>query len=535
MVQDRRESRTKLRRTQLRKDYESTDIELFAEKNEKRHPWIGMSTDNKSGIQTRAMAQCMENKADTEQSQGLPIPGMNPTVELHETKEEAIKEFVRRDGTIALDWYVADFCNTRVGDLIEQRLPLETTEGKISFSCPTLSEFFKTSNFELDLKTGRVYTYLDPPEDIGVSCQKEEFDLEIPRSILQDEHNASTVQEEKLERIPRVKRAAGPADIMDREEAEYKVIQFCQLWTLYADNSVELKRKSELSQESAVATCKVYVPYISDIIRQLDEVMKIFAIEKEFRSIKNRGHLPVPQITSQDSKIKTARDKDKTFETVDKMAAAMLQAIMLSEEAYMREQNQARARAEQLRSARQIDRSGFNYFTLANSTPIRIGNTRLDAPGVHFNTNPTRHVYCTASDSNNQYKPPINDSIIQTAASTPIDQLATNTTGATDRNDLWRCNNSMGTATGTATHRPSTGPTSHNSLHNDISPNSSDNRNGPICFRCGEQGHMRLVCREGVFCDHCWSYNHDTKACRDNITTSQAPPTAKSKQVTIQQ
>ena len=71
----------------------------------------------------------------------------------------------------------------------------------------------------------------------------------------------------------------------------------------------------------------------------------------------------------------------------------------------------------------------------------------------------------------------------------------------------------MGTATSTATHRLSTGPTSHNGLHNDISPNSSDNRNGPICFRCREQGHMRLVCRERVFCDHCRSYNHDTKAC----------------------
>ena len=53
---------------------------------------------------------------------------------------------------------------------------------------------------------------------------------------------------------------------MDREEAEYEIRQFCQLWILYADNSVELKRKSELSQESAVAACKVYVPYISDIL-----------------------------------------------------------------------------------------------------------------------------------------------------------------------------------------------------------------------------------------------------------------------------
>ena len=448
---------------------------------------------------------------------------MNPTVELHKTKDEAIKEFIQKNGTIALDWYVPDFCNTRVGDLIEQRLPLKTTEGKILFSCPTLSEFFKTSNFELDLKTGRVYTYLDPQEDIGVSCQREEFDLEFLRTILQDEHDASTVQEEKLERIPRVKKVAGPADVMDREEAEYKVQPVCQLWTMYAENSVELKRKSELLQESAVAACKVYVPYISDIIRQLDEVMKIFAIEKELRSIKNRGYFPVPQITPLDSKIETAPDKDKMLETVNEMAAAMLQVITESEEAYMREQNQARARDEQLRSARQTDRSGFNYFTLANSTPIRNDNARSDPPGVHFNTNPIRHIYSTTSDGDDQYKPPVNDSIIKMAASMPTDQLATNTTGATGHNDPWRRNNGMGTATNTATHRPSTGPTSRNGLHNNISPNTSDNRNGPICFRCGEQGHMRLACRERVFCDHCRSYNHDTKACRKQITTGYHP------------
>ena len=74
------------------------------------------------------------------------------------------------------------------------------------------------------------------------------------------------MHKEKLERIPRVKKLAGPADIMDQEETEYKIRQYCQLWTMYADNSVELKRKSELSQESAVAACKVYLPYISNIV-----------------------------------------------------------------------------------------------------------------------------------------------------------------------------------------------------------------------------------------------------------------------------
>ena len=134
---------------------------------------------------------------------------MNPTVELHKTKEEAIKEFIQKNSTIALDWYVPDFCNIRVGDLIEQRLPLETTEGRILFSCPALRKFFKTWNFELDLKTGRVYTYLNTAEDIGVSCQKEEFDPEFLKSILQGEHDVSTVHEEKLDRIPRVKKIVG--------------------------------------------------------------------------------------------------------------------------------------------------------------------------------------------------------------------------------------------------------------------------------------------------------------------------------------
>ena len=143
-----------------------------------------MSTENNTGVQTRAMAQWVDNKANPEQLQRATDPAMNPTVELHKTKEDAVEEFVRQHGTINLDWYVPDLCNTRVGDLIKKRLQLETMEGRILFSSPALSEFFKTSNFELNLKTGRVFTYLDPPEDIGIKCQKEPFDLEFLRDTL---------------------------------------------------------------------------------------------------------------------------------------------------------------------------------------------------------------------------------------------------------------------------------------------------------------------------------------------------------------
>ena len=300
-------------------------------------------------------------------------------------------------------------CNTRVGNLINERLLLETPEGRILFSCPPLSEFFKTSNFELDLKTGKVYTYLNPPEDIGIPCQKEQFDLELLTDTLRGKHDTSTIHEEKLKRIPRVKKIAGPADVMDREEAKYKMHQYCHLWTLYAENSVELKRKSELSQESAVAACKVYIPYISDI---LDEVMKIFTIEKELRLIKNRGYFPVPQVTPQDNKIETFRDKKKILEAEDEEVTAMLNAVKQSEENNMKEQEQVRVRDEQLRSAKQTNRLDFNHLTLANSTPIRNDNTRSDQPGVHFNTNPIHHVYSATTDGDDQYEPPVNDSII---------------------------------------------------------------------------------------------------------------------------
>ena len=75
-----------------------------------------------------------------------------------------------------------------MGDLIEKRLQLGTTEGRILFSSPALSKFFKTSNFELNLQTGEVLTYLDPPENIGITCQKEPFDIESLRDTLQGEH-----------------------------------------------------------------------------------------------------------------------------------------------------------------------------------------------------------------------------------------------------------------------------------------------------------------------------------------------------------
>ena len=58
------------------------------------------------------------------------------------------------------------------------------------------------------------------------------------------------------------------------------------------------------------------------------------------------------------------------------------------------------------------------------------------------------------------------------------------------------------------------------------SPNSSDNRNGPTCFKCGEQGHMRIDCRERVFCTYCRTANHYKKVCRKQHNNAPSPTTS---------
>ena len=139
----------------------------------------------------------------------------------------------------------------------------------------------------------------------------------------------------------------------------------------------------------------------------------------------------------------------------------MIQASRQSEENFAREQEQARVRDEQLRSIRQTDRSGPNFFAPVNSTPIRNDNTRADNQGVQFKTNPTRHIYSVTSD-NNRYEPPENDSIIQTASPPQTDQTTTGTTKPTSRNTPWRHNANTGTTFGTATHRTTSTATTEN-------------------------------------------------------------------------
>ena len=210
----------------------------------------------------------------------------------------------------------------------------------------------------------------------------------------------------------------------------------------------------------------------------------------------------------------------------------MIRAVRESEQNYEKEKEEARNKEQQVRLARQANRSDFNFLTMNSSTPIRnnnmISQTRTNQQtetAVHFDPNTVCHFYPMTNPTNcgNQYKPPANDSIIQGADSAPGGQFVTNTTDVTGHSEPWRYNNGTNTATHTSHQTCMTRPPSHNSFHNNL-PNSSDNRNGLTCFRCGEQGHMRLECsKERVFCTHCRSPNHDIKACRKYHNSMPSP------------
>ena len=137
--------------------------------------------------------------------------------------------------------------------------------------------------------------------------------------------------------------------------------------------------------------------------------MKLFAMEKELRIIKNRGCFPVPVITPQGMKIETPQDKNKILEAVDTEIMKMIKAVRESEEIYKREQEEAKNRDQQLRLTKQTNRSEFNFLTMIKSTPIRNGNTRADQPVVHFDTNTICHIYPPTNPTTNidQNEPPV--------------------------------------------------------------------------------------------------------------------------------
>ena len=139
---------------------------------------------------------------------------------------------------------------------------------------------------------------------------------------------------------------------------------------------------------------------------------------------------------------------------------------------------------------------------------------------------------------NEQYEPPANDSIIQGAGAPPRGLFMTNTTNTTTtmgRNETWRDNNGASASTHTTFPPCKARPTGHKSFFND-SPNSFNNRNVPMCFRCGEQGHMRNECiPKKCFAPTARTPAKPSRHAENSQLMHQAQPTATFQQVTTQQ
>ena len=133
------------------------------------------------------------------------------------------------------------------------------------------------------------------------------------------------------------------------------------------------------------------------------------------------------------------------------------------------------------------------------------------------------HYYSTTKPTShtNQYEPPANDSIIQGATSTPIAHLTGSMTTASSHNRSWQ-NNGSDTATQQMFLTLTTNTVDCNGLFSDFL-DSSNNRNGPTCFWCGEQGHMRNECTSRVFCSNCKSGNHCNRTCRKIRNNTPSP------------
>ena len=83
-----------------------------------------------------AEAQRTENGANQEQVQDALNPAMNPTVELIGPKEEPSRSLSDNKAPSPLIGMYQTLATLRVGDLIRERLPIETTEGRTLLNCP---------------------------------------------------------------------------------------------------------------------------------------------------------------------------------------------------------------------------------------------------------------------------------------------------------------------------------------------------------------------------------------------------------------
>ena len=94
-------------------------------------------------------------------------------------------------------------------------------------------------------------------------------------------------------------------------------------------------------------------------------------MEKELRSLKGRGHFPIPAITPHFTRIENPHHIRKTLEAVDEEVVQILTTVRESERTYEKEKEEPRVREQQARATRPSQRPEYNFLSLNSSTPIK--------------------------------------------------------------------------------------------------------------------------------------------------------------------
>ena len=128
--------------------------------------------------------------------------------------------------------------------------------------------------------------------------------------------------------------------------------------------------------------------------------MTIFIMEKELRSLKGRGHFPIPTITLHGLKVENSHQVRKTLEAVVKEVARMATTIKESERAYEKEQEEAK---QQARATRSAQRTEYNFLSLNSSTPIKtLVQQKTDTNPQREPLTSTQTPYITSTPRQNQ-------------------------------------------------------------------------------------------------------------------------------------
>ena len=177
--------------------------------------------------------------------------------------------------------------------------------------------------------------------------------------------------------------------------------------------------------------------------------MTLFVMEKELRSLKGRGHFPMPTITPHGSKVENSHQVTKMLEAVVEEITRIATIIRESERAYEKEQEEAK---QQTRATRSTQRTEYNFLSLNSSTPIKNtgrAENRHHPPErtTHFNPNAIHHFYPMTKPTSrtDRYEQPVNDSIILGAGTAPGQPPTYSMTRPTGCDKTWR-NTSTNTA-----------------------------------------------------------------------------------------